>query len=69
MKKMKLMATKQSSDLFALKANLGVIARGSMDNLSLFAERVEALASELGLVIVHKQASASRLWIKEGDTE
>lgn len=67
--KMNLMKTPQSSDLFTVKANLGVIVRGSMSDLSLFADRVEALASELGLSIVHKQASASRLWIREGDAE
>lgn len=57
----------QTSGLFTVKANLGVIVRGSMSDLSLFAELVEALASEHRLVVVHKQASASRLWIKVGD--
>ena len=56
-----------SSDLFGLKANLAVIVRGPMSELPIFAERVEAMCTELGLIVVHKQASASRLWVKEGD--
>jgi hypothetical protein len=56
-----------NDDPFAVKANLAVVVRGDMRDLSAFAERVELLASELQLVIVHKQASASRLWIKEAD--
>jgi len=60
-------ATPSSSDLLALKANLAVIVRGSMSDLPTFAERVEALCAELGLIVVHKQASASKLWVKEGD--
>lgn len=61
--------TRSSSDLFGLKANLAVIVRGPMSDLPIFAERVEALCAELGLVIVHKQASASKLWVKEGEPD
>jgi hypothetical protein len=52
---------------FALKANLGFVIRGSMNDLSLFAERIESLCKDSGLTVVHKHASASKLWIKEGD--
>lgn len=38
-----------------------------MDNLAVFSERVESLCSELGLKIAYKTASASKLWIKEGE--
>ena len=61
---------KQSSGdhaLFAVKANLAVILRGDVNALAAFADELERLAPERGLVIVHKQASASRLWVKEGD--
>ena len=61
-------AMNQKNDLFALKANLGIIVRGAMNDLSLFADRIEELCKELGLIVCHKQASASKLWIKEGDT-
>lgn len=65
-KAMKPMSPK-ANDLFALKANLAVVVRGSMDDLAAFAERVEQIAPELGLIVVHKQASASKLWIQEGE--
>ena len=57
----------RSADLFALKANLGLVVRGPMESLAAFSERVEALVSELGLKIAFKTASASKLWIKEGE--
>ena len=56
-----------SSDLFALKANLGFVVRGPMSELPIFAERIETLCADLGLIVVHKTASASKLWIKEGE--
>lgn len=59
--------TQSSADLFSLKANLAVVVRGPMGELPVFAERIESLCVELGLIVVHKQASASKLWIKEGE--
>lgn len=50
-----------------LKANLGFVVRGDFTGLNLFAEKLDQLALEIGVRIVHKQASASKLWIKEGD--
>ncbi len=55
--------------LFAVKANLGFVVRGTMEDLAAFADRLETLAPEMGLVIAYKQASASRLWIKEADSK
>ena len=52
-----------------LKANLGFVTRGEYSSLSDFSERLERLASDCGVQIVHKHASASRLWIKEGGEE
>ncbi len=57
----------QSKDLFGVKANLGLVVRGPMDALRTFDDRVEALVAELGLKIAFKTASASRLWVKEGE--
>ena len=37
-------------DLFAVKANLALVVRGPMEALPLFAERLESLCSELGLI-------------------
>jgi hypothetical protein len=58
-----------SHDLFGLKANLGFVVRGDMETLGTFNARLEALISELGLKIAFKTASASKLWIKEGEPD
>ena len=50
-----------------LKANLGLVCRGEYSALSEFSERLEKLVEEMGIQIVHKHVSASKLWIKEGD--
>jgi|WetSurMetagenome_2_1015567.scaffolds.fasta_scaffold74737_2 hypothetical protein len=50
-----------------LKANLGFVVRGDFTGLNLFADLIDKLALQAGVQIVHKQVSASRLWIKEGD--
>lgn len=50
-----------------LKANLGIVVRGDFTGLNLFADLIDELALQAGVQVVHKQASASRLWIKEGD--
>lgn len=55
-------------NLFAVKANLGVVIRGPLNGLTTLSERLENLCRELGLSIALKKASASRLWIK-GDGE
>jgi hypothetical protein len=50
-----------------LKANLGLVFRGEYSALSEFSERLEELVNEMGIQIVHKHVSASKLWIREGD--
>lgn len=50
-----------------LKANLGFVIRGEYSALSEFSERLERLVTDTGVQIVHKHASASKLWLKEGD--
>jgi len=57
------------ADPFSVKANLAIIVRGDMRDLAAFAERVESIITEFRLVIVHKQASASRLWVQEGEAD
>ncbi len=52
-------------DLFAVKANLGFVIRGPLNELTTLSDRLEALCEELGLKIAFKTASASRLWIRE----
>ena len=59
----------KATDLFALKANLGFVVRGPMENLAAFSERIESLCSELGLKIAYKTVSASKLWIKAGEPD
>lgn len=54
-------------ELFTIRANLAVVVRGSMEDLATFAGEVESLAEHMGLTVVHKQASASRLWVREGE--
>ena len=57
-------------DLFALKANLGVVFRGPLEGLNRLSDHLEDYCRELGVTIAFKKASASRLWIKEdGDDE
>jgi len=63
------MGTNPNPDFFGLKANLGFVVRGDMETLGTFNARLEALVSELGLKIAFKIASASKLWIKEGDPD
>jgi len=50
-----------------LKANLGFIIRGDYSDLTDFSEKLEKLIIETGVQMVHKHASASKLWIREGD--
>lgn len=50
-----------------LKANLGLVVRGDYSAINAFMEGIEALLNETGVQLVHKHASASKLWIKEGD--
>ncbi len=52
-------------DLFALKANLGVVFRGPLDGLNRVADHLEDYCREIGVTIAFKKASASRLFIKE----
>ena len=52
-------------DLFALKANLGVIFRGPLEGLNRVADHLEDYCREIGITIALKKASASRLFIKE----
>ncbi len=51
-----------------LKANLGIVVRGDVIELKDFLVTLDDYLSEFtGINLVHKQLSASRLWIKEGD--
>jgi len=52
---------------FGFKSNLGLVVRGPMDALRTFDNEVEALCARLGLKIAFKTASASKLWVKEGE--
>lgn len=50
-----------------LKANLGLLLRGDYMALAEFLIMIEPALRETGVQLVHKHASASKLWIKEGD--
>jgi hypothetical protein len=51
-----------------LKANLGIVVRGDILELKDFLVTLDDYLSEFtGISLIHKQLSASRLWIKEGD--
>jgi len=51
-----------------LKANLGIVVRGDILELKDFLVTLNDYLSEFtGINLVHKQLSASKLWIKEGD--
>ena len=51
-----------------LKANLGIVVRGDVLELKDFLVTLDDYLSEFtGINLIHKQLSASRLWIKEGD--
>lgn len=54
---------------FSIKANLGFVLRGTLDALNAFAEDLEDICKERGLIIAFKEASASRLWIKGFEDE
>ncbi len=55
----------KDENLFAVKANLGFVIRGPLDELTTLSDRLETLCEGLGLKIAFKKASASRLWIRE----
>jgi hypothetical protein len=50
-----------------MKANLGILFRGDFRALEDLLERIAPILEETGIQIVHKQVSASKLWIKEGE--
>jgi hypothetical protein len=56
-----------TNELPSLKANLGLLLRGDYKDLAEFLEIIEPALRRTGVQLVHKQASASKLWIKEGD--
>ena len=56
---------RENQDLFALKANLGVIFRGPLEGLNRVADHLENYCEANGITIAFKKASASRLFIKE----
>ncbi len=58
-----------SKELTNLKANVGLVVRGPVAVLRTFDTEVEALCARLGLKIAFKTASATKLWIKEGEPE
>jgi hypothetical protein len=58
-----------SKDLSGLKANVGLVVRGPVAVLRTFDTEVEAICARLGLKIAFKTASASKLWVKEGEPE
>jgi hypothetical protein len=50
-----------------LRANLAIVLRGDILELKDFLVTLDDYLSEFtGISLVHKQLSASRLWIKEG---
>jgi hypothetical protein len=50
-----------------LKANLGIVLRGDFVELRTFLVRLDGLLDDSPDVkLVHKQVSASKLWLKEG---
>ncbi len=55
----------REDNLFALRANLGVIFRGPLDGLNRVADHLEDYCEANGITIAYKKASASRLFIKE----
>ncbi len=56
---------KAEQDLFALKANVGFIIRGPLNDLNQLADHLENFCEQRGLKIAFKKASASRLWIQD----
>ena len=51
-----------------IRANLGLVLRGDIDDLKTLIEGLDRLLIETpGVKLVHKQVSASKLWLKEGD--
>lgn len=54
---------------FSIRANLGLVVRGTLDALNAIAEHLEEVCKERGLTIVYKKASASRLWIKADEDD
>jgi hypothetical protein len=51
-----------------VRANLGLVLRGDIFDLKTFSEGLDRLLIETPTVrLVHRQVSASRLWLKEGD--
>ncbi len=55
----------EKEHLLSARANLGIVVRGPMDQLTPFWDDFDRLCLEHGLKIAFKMASASRLWIKE----
>lgn len=55
----------QTGDVFAVRANVGMVVPGPMESLPVFMEGAERLCSGLGLVLVFERASASRLRNKD----
>ncbi len=55
------------NNLSEMKANMGILVRGDFRALESFLHYIEPVLDDLGLQLVFKQVSASKLWIKEGD--
>jgi hypothetical protein len=56
-----------TNEIPSLKANLGILLRGDYKDLAEFLEIIEPALKRTGVQLVHKHASASKLWIREGD--
>lgn len=55
--------------VFSIKANLGFVLRGSLEDLSAVSDSLEELCEQHNVKIAYKVASASRLRIREdGDS-
>lgn len=55
------------NNITEMKANLGIVIRGDFRALEEFLHYVEPILDEIGLQVVFKQVSASKLWIREGE--
>lgn len=55
------------NELPEMRVNLGLLLRGDYKSLANLLIKIGPMLDETGVQFVHKQLSASKLWIKEGD--
>jgi hypothetical protein len=64
-----LLYTFMSNELLQLKVNVGLVLRAEISALKHFVDQLDYLfKASPDVELIHKQLSASKLWIKEGGT-